>query len=96
MPTHELPTQLGVLLVEAAIHHNLDARSLSQSGRLIVDHAFLQPEVRDLQSDDIVDDTWNKLRSAEDIHQIDLANCLTRIVEGRIADLAENFLALAE
>src|SRR5262245_35055892 len=66
------PESSPVLLQNAAIHHHKDPRLAGFFGSLFVDHAFLQPNGRQLQADGFVDQVRHKLGAAKDIHDIDL------------------------
>ena len=61
------------LFEEAVVHDDFDASGFGFGGGFLVDNAFLQPEVRDFETDDFVDDFGDVLGAAEDVDELDLA-----------------------
>ena len=61
------------LLEEAVVHDNFDAGGLGFGGGFLVDDAFLQPEVGDLEADDFVDDGGDVLGTTEDVDELNFA-----------------------
>src|SRR5258708_26287022 len=60
-------SQRGTIPEHTAVHHSEYPGRDRLLGRRLVDHAILQPKRRQLQSDAVVDDCRNMLRSPEHI-----------------------------
>jgi hypothetical protein len=69
-------SQRGTIPEQTAVHHSEYSGRDRLLSRRLVNHAILQPKRGQLQSDAVVDDCRNMLRSTEDI---DYVNPLARL-----------------
>ena len=58
-------------LQNAVIHDDLDAGGFGLSGGFVMDNAFLEPEARDFEADDVLNDSGDVFGGAEDVDQVD-------------------------
>jgi len=56
---------------DAEVHHDEDAGLAGLCRGLLLDYTFLHPDGRNFKLDSLVDNLFHKLRTAEDIHDID-------------------------
>ena len=66
-----IPAGGHALLQDAMIHDDPDAGGLGPSGGLVVDNAFLEPEARNFQADQVLDDLGHVFGGAKNVDKVD-------------------------
>ena len=77
-----------MFLQNAAVHDNLQTRSLRSGGREHVDHALLHPDTARSNANGFVNVGGNFLAPSKYIHEIDLVG---HLIQGRISLLSKDF-----
>ena len=81
----------AMFLQDASVHHDEDPSLARLFRGLLVDYIFLHPDRRDFELDRLIDHLFNKLRTAENVHDVDL---LRHVEQRPIRLFAQAFLDL--
>src|SRR5580704_7048322 len=68
----------AMFLKDAEVHDHENSRLASLLRRFLVDHAFLHPDRRGFELNGLIDNLFDKLRTAKNIHDIDLLGHLQK------------------